>query len=161
MSFSDKLHSHLTSWKQYFGSELDSDEQDNTTASALSVNSTVNATKDGPTFEDFEKIYLINRTMNLLKQLVLFKEYTKSQKTSDNNATVVTTSTPQNQTATVTPSGISASTTDGNRVDALLARQLRELNKMSVNQLDEVFHNVRNAARRGADISISSLCCSI
>ena len=120
----------------------------------------MNATAtDELTFEDYEKKYLVNKTMNLLKQLVLFKEYTKSQKTNDTKTTKASTLTPQNQT--VTPSVITVSTTDGNRVDALLARQLRQLNKMSVNQLDEVFHNVRSAARRGTDISISSLCCSI
>ena len=123
-------------------------------------NSTVNATAtEELTFEDYEKKFLINQTMNLLKQLLLYKEYTKSLNPTNANATKATTLTPQN--VTVTPSA-TVSTTDGNRVDAALDRKLRELSQMSVIQLDKVFHNVRNAARRGSeDISISSLCCSI
>lgn len=113
-------------------------------------------------FEDYEKQFLINQTMTLLKYMLEYKEYAKSLKKNNTTVTSVSSITPSNVSYSVTQGIIGSSTTDGNRVDAVLERKLRELNRLSVIQLDQVFHNVKNAAQKGSeDISISSLCCPL
>lgn len=132
-----KVHSHLTTWLQHANYVLhhhlvrrdvhaELQEAENVTANITSTE------KPEHYFEEYEKQYYINQTMNLLKGILLYNEY-------ETNGTM-----------------------DGNRVDNALQRKLRELNAMPLEDVQTTFSNVQNAAQTGhVGLGISRLCCQM
>ena len=107
-------------------------------------------TTEGPTFEYCEKQWYINQTMGLLTQLLCYSEYEESLSAINGTATDNHLS-----AACGIPNG-------GNRVDEVLERRSRELNDMSLLELEQMFHNVTNAAKTGnTGVHLSSLCCNV
>ena len=159
--FSERVQTRLSSWQEYFRKQLHLADDDlhhlhkrhienNYTDSANISENITTTEKPGNSFEDYEKEYYINKTMNLLRQMLCFNEYKESLK--DNKPTA----------AEPSISRACGASDGGNRVDRILDRKLRELNDMAVSQLDRLFHSVKSSARSGSvDTSISRLCCNV
>ena len=90
-------------------------------------------------FEEYEKVYLINQTMNMLEQMLVYAEYEVSLKNNYTNVTV------------------------GNRAATeYQRRELSRLNALSPSQLRQLLRNVTYAAQKGyVAPRISSTCCQI
>ena len=123
----------------------------NSTVEPENVTENITTTEEpGYSFEDYEKLYFINSTLYLLKQMFCYSEYQAFLQNSD---TIV-----KNQPMSMA----CGSEDDGSRVDDFIERKSRELSDMTVLQLDSLFHNVKHAAKEGADhVTLSSLCCSV
>ena len=158
----------LTSWRHYFREKLDATgaplrhlrKRDTEVEKADPENVTENVTTtEEPefSFEDYEKLYYINQTMNLLKQILCYSVYQGDFK---DNGTIIKNN---NTTVTEHPQSMSCDgENDGGRVNAILERKLRELNDLPVSQLDRIFHNVKGTAQRGTAVpSLSRLCCNV
>lgn len=119
-------------------------------------------------FETYEKEYLINRTMNLLKQFLHYDHYLKHLK--EENSSIrrgTSTSKPAMSSDPIVPTPLphTGNTTTPNdaRMDIrILQQKLSELNSLDVSQLTRVFNNLHRTAEKGVeDPGITSLCCNI
>lgn len=129
----------------------------------------VNETYSNETsFETYEKEYLINMTMNLLKQFLHYDHYLKHLK--EDNSSIrrgTSTSKPATNPDPIVPTPLphtgNTTTPNGSRMDMrILQQKLSELNSLDVSQLTSVFNNLHQAAEKGVeDPGITSLCCNI
>ena len=124
-----------------------------------------NNSTDEAAFEQYEKEYLIQQTMNDLKTLYYHNQYLnylKDKKTDDRShrkPSIDYTGTAAPPSARPNPS---TNGPDFNRVDPILEEKLHELRNLSVRDLNRIFRDVRRAVEDGGtDNSIASLCCQM
>lgn len=128
----------------------------------------VNETNSNETsFEDYEKEYLINMTLDLLRQFLYYNQYVKHLK--EENSSISRTTSSHKHAVTADPvmstalphSGLT--TTPYDRFETrILQQKALELNQMNRTQLQNVFNNLHHAAANGVEVpGITSLCCNI
>lgn len=124
----------------------------------------INKTQSNETsFEDYEKEYLLNLTINLLEQFLHYDKYLNRLK-EENSSVHGSTSKPVISPGLPTPlPHTGQQTTPDVRVDpGILQQKLLELRSMNLNDLEKVFNSLHRAAKNGVeDPGITSLCCNL
>lgn len=121
----------------------------------------LNSTSTNETaFEDYERLYLKNRTLNYIRQIYF---YSKFREESLNNTTSQDSGTNSTHVAPPTAMPQTNTTTDGSRTDAVYEQLLEEVTvKATLSELIEGLKDIKEAAERGLmDSAISSLCCPL
>lgn len=163
---SDDISQFLKSWFRSFSERLqasrDKADLDFSRSKRDTVELKVNATSTNETsFEDYERMYLKNRTLNYIKQ---FYFYSKFRESSISNNSSTTSQTDSNAASINSPTALpnASTTTEEVRTDAVLEQLMEEVAEATLSELIEGLKDIKDVAERGLmDTDISSLCCPL
>lgn len=123
---------------------------------------TLNSTQTNETaFEDYERMYLKNQTLNYIKQIYYYSKFKEQQENSSNASAMGSGS--NSSTSVEPPTAFpQTNTTDSGRTDEIYEQLLDEVTEATLSELIEGLKDIKELAERGiVDSEIASLCCPL